>query len=175
MQTRKRRLFGSFLAVGSIACLISCIGWAAGPVENIPFPDALEAATVAESKITDIRREALVLGNGDLNALLWDRDGALCLRVTKNDIWDARIDTSKDPDLLQMDIKNRTWKGGIGAVPSWRKHPYPQPVCAGEVVIQGPQSKRMSITEARLDLRHAVASVRTSGNVEFKVRIRNPW
>jgi len=171
MQTRKRRLFGSFLAVGSIACLISCIRWAAGPVENIPFPDALEAATVAESNITDIGREALVLGNGDLNALLWDRDGTLCLRVTKNDIWDARIDTSKDPDLLQMDIKNRTWKGGTGAVPSWRKHPYPQPVCAGEVVIQGPQSKRMSITEARLDLRHAVASVRTSGDVEFKVRI----
>jgi hypothetical protein len=71
------------------------------------------AAAVVESRIADLKREALVLGNGDLNALMWERDGALCLRVTKNDIWDARIDTSRDPELMTMDIGNRTWQGGF--------------------------------------------------------------
>ncbi len=49
-----------------LGCLMSYVGWAADPIANIPFPDALEAATVIESKITDIGREVLVLGNGDL-------------------------------------------------------------------------------------------------------------
>ncbi len=106
--------------------------------DEIPFPDALDSAAVVESKITDIRREALVLGNGDLNALLWERAGSLCLRVTKNDIWDARIDTSRDPDLMTMDIRNRTWEGGTSKVPSWHGTPYPIPRCAAVVVVGEP-------------------------------------
>ena len=102
---------------------------------EIPFPTALEAAAVAESRVSDINREALLLGNGDLNGLLWDRNGTLCLRVTKNDVWDARIDTSQDPPLLRMDIRKRTWKGGTRAPASWHKHPYPQPRCGAVVVI----------------------------------------
>ena len=102
---------------------------------EIPFPSALDAAEVVESRITDLKREALVLGNGDLNALLWERDGTLCLRVTKNDIWDARIDTSRDPDLMTMDISKRTWRGGANRVPSWHGTPYPIPRCAAVIVI----------------------------------------
>ena len=63
--------------------------------EEIPFPAALDAAAVVQSRISDIHREALVLGNGDLIGLLWERNGTLCLRVAKNDMWDARIDTSR--------------------------------------------------------------------------------
>jgi len=114
----------------------------AGAAE-IPFPTALDAAAVVESRIAGLKREALVLGNGDLNALLWERDGALCLRVTKNDIWDARIDTSRDPELMTIDISKQTWKGGASRIPSWHGTPYPLPRC-GAVIVIGKSSKEAS-------------------------------
>ena len=80
--------------------------------EGIPFSEALNSARINLSGITEINTEAVVLGTGDMNALLWEDKGELRMRITKNDIWDARINTSKDPELLQMDIKNRTWEGG---------------------------------------------------------------
>ncbi len=58
---------------------------------KIPFAEALDAGAVAVERLNDINRHALVLGNGDLSALLWERNGALCLRVTKNDVWDASL------------------------------------------------------------------------------------
>ena len=69
---------------------------AAMQAAECPYPAALDAAAVVESRIADVNREALVLGNGDLIGLLWERSGTLCLRVAKNDIWDARVDTSQD-------------------------------------------------------------------------------
>ena len=102
---------------------------------RIPFPEALDAAVVSQDRLDDIARRSLVLGNGDLNALLWDSGDAIRMRVTKNDLWDARIDTSKDPELLRMDLRRRTWRGGTRVPASWHKHPYPQPRCAAVVVI----------------------------------------
>ena len=102
-------------------------------VSEIPYPIALDAAAVVQSRMSDINREALVLGNGDLNALLWDRNGTLCLRLGKNDVWDARVDTSQDVPLMRVDVPNRKWSGG-GYPPSWNK-PYPQPHCAAVVRI----------------------------------------
>ncbi len=99
---------------------------------GIPYPAALEAAAIGEEKISDLNSEALAIGNGDLNALLWERNGALCLRVAKNDIWDARVDTSADPPLMKVDIPNQKWSGGGGNVPSWG-NPYPSPRCAAVV------------------------------------------
>ncbi|MCH5377831.1 MAG: hypothetical protein JJ992_28075, partial [Planctomycetes bacterium] len=99
----------------------------------IPFPAALDAATVVESQVSDIHREALMLGNGDLQGLLWERNGALCLRISKNDVWDARVDTSQDVPLMRVDVPAQTWSGG-GYPPSWKK-PYPQPRCAAVVNI----------------------------------------
>jgi hypothetical protein len=96
---------------------------------EIPYPDALQRAAVTESQISDIDRQALVLGNGDLSGLLWERNGVLCLRVTKNDVWDARVDTSRDPPILRVDIPNQKWSGGSGNPPSYY-HSYPQPRCA---------------------------------------------
>ena len=98
-----------------------------------PYPVALDAAAVVESHLSDVNREALVLGNGDLIGLLWQRKGRLCLRVAKNDIWDARVDTSQDLPLLKVDVPHNQWSGG-GYPPSWNR-PYPQPRCAAIVRI----------------------------------------
>ena len=101
---------------------------------GIAFPNALEAADVTQPRIVDINRHGLVLGNGDLSALLWERQGTLCLRVTKSDVWDARVDTSADPPMLRVDIPNQKWTGGSSSPPSYAK-PYPQPRCAAIISI----------------------------------------
>jgi hypothetical protein len=79
---------------------------------RVPFPNALDAAAVVQDRLDDINGRALVLGNGDLSGWLWERTGVLCLRVTKSDVRDARVDTSQDPPMLQVDIQNQKWKGG---------------------------------------------------------------
>lgn len=52
--------------------ILFVFGWQ--PWENVaraeagpPFPAALQKAAVEQSQITDIQRQALVLGNGDLS------------------------------------------------------------------------------------------------------------
>jgi len=57
--------------------------------------------------------------------------------VTKNDLWDARVDTSQDPPMLQVDIPNRKWKGGTSSPPSYA-NPYPQPRCAAIIRLGAP-------------------------------------
>ena len=85
---------------------------------RVSYPAALDTAGITQDRLSDINREALVLGNGDLSGLLWERNGVLCLRVTKNDVWDARVDTSQDPPMLQVDIPSQKWKGGSSSPPS---------------------------------------------------------
>lgn len=126
----KRFMLTTALLAGALA---TCAGLASADAEEIPFPAALEEAAVVQSRISDIQREAVILGNGDLHGLLWERHGTLCLRVSKNDIWDARVDTFQDPPLMKVDVPNQSWSGG-GRPPSWSK-PYPQPRCAAVVRI----------------------------------------
>ena len=65
----------------------------------IPYPEALQDARVAVSEMTDGQSESLIIGNGDLYGIVWGKEGGIQLRITKNDIWDARVDTSKDGPL----------------------------------------------------------------------------
>lgn len=126
----RRFMLTTALLAGALATFA---GLTSASAEEIPFPAALEEAAVVQSRISDIQREALMLGNGDLQGLLWERNGTLRLRVSKNDIWDARVDTSEDLPLMKVDVANQTWSGG-SYPPSWKK-PYPQPRCAAVVRI----------------------------------------
>jgi len=83
----------------------------------IPFPEALDAAEVSQARIDSVTERALLLGNGDINALLYSDSGNVLLRLTKNDVWDARLDTSEDPPLLPIkrikELAEGEWlKGG---------------------------------------------------------------
>ena len=113
--------------------------------QEIPYLSALDAAAVCETQLGDLNREALAIGNGDMNALLWEHHGALCLRVAKNDVWDARIDTSDDSPLPKVDIANQKWTGEGGDVPSWgRPCPTPRPAAI------------VNIGELRADVWHCI-------------------
>lgn len=149
-------LAAASVAMSRLAILVGGLTLQSAAAGNIPFPASLDAAAVQQDRLDEIHRRALPLGNGDLNALLYDRDGVLCLRLTKNDIWDARIDTSQDPPLLRMDVRNRSWTGGADRVSSWSDHPYPQPRCAAVLCI-GSAEQKDPVTRAHLDLRRAVA------------------
>jgi hypothetical protein len=127
----------AFLRPCAAAAIVALCLAAAGPAaaepagQAVPCPAALDSAAVVEDRLDDVGPRALVLGNGDLNALLFSQGDALVMRVTKNDVWDHRIDTSEDPPLCKIDVKNHTWASGASKVPSWHGRPYPVPrVCA---------------------------------------------
>jgi len=127
------------LGILSIACLSA---WAAEP--RVLFPAALDAAAIAVERLDRILDDSLILGNGDVNALLYSDGGNLVLRLTKNDVWDARLDSKLDPpiptlkrikELAAGEWKHRNWilpEGSTWKGPdSYHAHPYPCPrACA---------------------------------------------
>ncbi len=119
-------LFPKSLITGAI--VLGAHSTAVG-MEAPPFKEPLSQANVTLSEMKNPHFEGLVIGNGDLYGLVWDRDGELFLRMTKNDIWDARVDTSEDPPIPTVDISGGTVTGIRGDTPSWKKL-YPQPRCA---------------------------------------------
>jgi hypothetical protein len=108
----------------------------------------------------------LILGNGDLYGIVWEKNNGLFMRVTKNDIWDARIDTSKDGELPRVDIANNRITGSKGAPPSY-KLPFPQPRCAAALRL-GPAPKPM---RAHLDIKKASVSVNSAALQDTTIRI----
>jgi len=117
---------------------------------GIPYPEALDKAAVHQTKISDLNREGLLVGNGDLNGLLYERDGTLCLRISKNDVWDARVDTSEDPPMLKVNVPEHKWTNGGGLNQSYNR-PFPSPRTAAIVLI------RTNAGPSTLDLKRAVA------------------
>ena len=101
----------------------------AQPAATIPFAAELDAAAVRQDKLDDLLENSLIVGNGDLNALLYSSGRNFVFRITKNDVWDARVDTSRDPPLMKVDVPHSKWTGG-GNPSSW-DNPYPCPrTCA---------------------------------------------
>lgn len=117
-----KKIWGSLLGI--------CICWSnyvnAG---EIPFPEALEQAKISLSSVQDGQREGVLLGNGDLYGIVFGKKDNLLIRITKNDIWDARVDTSKDPPLPKIDFSSNKIAGHFGNPPSYNL-PYPHPRCA---------------------------------------------
>ena len=133
---------------------------------SIPFAEALREANVTLTHMQDGQQDGLILGNGDLYGLVWEKDNGLFIRVTKNDIWDARVDTSEDGELPRVDIVNNKVSGPKGAPPSYRK-PYPQPRCAAALRL-GPISKSKT---AQLDIEKASVTVKSEGLQATTLRV----
>ncbi len=138
----------------------------APPPAAIPYQDSLRQAAVVPAKLTDGQRESLLLGNGDLYGIVWEKDGGLFMRITKNDIWDARVDTSKDGELPRVDIATHAITGATGAPPSY-KLPYPQPRSATALRL-GPVPENM---RARLDLEKANVTIESAGQAHTSLRV----
>jgi len=104
--------------------------------DAIPFPAALDAAAVTVDRLDSVLDYALLIGNGDVNALLY------------TDVWDARLDAERDPPLPTLELVKK-WAFDRGATSvqggsvildqgvqwegpdSYHAHPYPCPrICA---------------------------------------------
>ncbi len=137
---------------------------AAGP---IPYPDALSAAAVKEDSISDLSRRGLVIGNGEMNAIVYSVGNDIRLRIAKNDCWDLRVDTENDPPLATINPATGKVANSHGPSGSWNK-PYPTALPCAEVVLRADGQE--TITGATLDLANAVATVNTSGE-SFDARV----
>jgi len=139
--------------------LFVCLLIAVTPVLAIPFPDALTAADVMITNAVKIS-EGLVVGNGEMNAIIYVAGKDLMLRVSKNDVWDGRIDTSEDPALPKVDpASHKLYQEKPGNPPSWNK-PYPCGLPCADIklgTLDGEVGWAM-----KLSLAKAVATVTTS-------------
>jgi hypothetical protein len=133
---------------------------------GVPFVDALSHAGVKLESMKDGQSESLILGNGDLYGIVWEKEGDLFMRITKNDIWDARVDTSKDGDLPHVDLDSNKIASHYGAPASYGL-PYPQPRCAAALRL-GPVPEKMS---AELTLAKAVVTIRSGEQHHTTLRI----
>jgi len=133
---------------GVMPLAVLLMGLSARGDDAIPFPAALDAAAVAVERLDSVLDYALLIGNGDLNALVYTDRGQLKLNLTKNDVWDARLDAQRDPPLPTLDLVKK-WAFDRGATmaqngsvildegvswegpDSYHAHPYPCPrICA---------------------------------------------
>ncbi len=161
--TAKKQIIARSVALLSLLC---CCSGLAG--DSIPFAESLREANVTLDTMKDGQRESLILGNGDLYGIVWEKDGGLFMRVTKNDIWDARVDTSEDGELPRVDIASGRVSGPKGAPPSYAK-PYPQPRCAAALRI-GPKGSSGQ-HNAHLDLLRARVAIKSPGRGDTTLRV----
>lgn len=152
--------------------------------ETIPFVEALDDASISVDRLDDILEYALLIGNGDINALVYTDSGNVELVLTKNDVWDARLDTTLDPplptlkrikELGRRTLPNRglilpegsTWEGPD----SYHAHPYPCPrACARLILGTRPEqprwrNMRSQGTRNQWESRKGVAVMIIAGNV----------
>lgn len=130
-------------------------------VARIPYPEALAASAVTVDSLVNLSKQGLVVGNGELNAIIYCVGDELRLRLAKNDCWDLRVDTESDPAMPIIDPAKGTVTNKHGAAGSW-KTPYPTALPCGEIVL-GPLFEAKAIGGGTLDLAKAVASVKTGG------------
>lgn len=127
---------------------------------TIPYPTALNSAAVSEDDISNISSRGLVIGNGELNAVIYSAGNDLHMRIGKNDCWDLRVDTKTDPPLPTVNPATGQ-AGGHGNAGSWNA-PYPTSLPCAEIILSG--SGQTGVTHAALDLANATATVSTVGD-----------
>jgi hypothetical protein len=79
---------------------------------EIPFPAALDQASLSYDGLQRIQQDALIIGNGDVAGLIYEEDGNVVLKASKNDVWDARLDAHLDPPLPRFERVKELGRSG---------------------------------------------------------------
>jgi hypothetical protein len=147
-----------------------------GQEKNIPFPKALADASIKLKSLNDILDNALLIGNGDINALIYSDSNSIIMNLTKNDVWDARLETINDPPIPTLDLikklgksdtafplrnnnsnyvlpEGKTWQ----AKDSYHSEAYPCPRQCARIVL-GSKEKTVNLY-GEVDLQRAVARI----------------
>ncbi len=145
------------LTVACVAVWCASAAPAAWSAEGLAIPHeaALDRSAIRVSTLKDRLDDALILGNGDLNGLVWTEGGSVVLTVTKNDVWDARLDSKLDPPMPTLarlkELGAGDWKDRNYILPegckweppdSYHAHPYPCPRACARIRIGGTDAPR---------------------------------
>jgi hypothetical protein len=172
-----------------LVLLISTFSNVSGVDHKIPFPKALADASIQVDDLNDMLDGALIIGNGDINALMYADNGSILMNLTKNDVWDARLETNNDPPIPTIDLirqlgasdaafplKNNdnnfvlpegmTWEGKD----SYHVSAYPCPRQCARIIISGKQN--YADADGKVDLRRAVAEIQGTLTAMNLVEIR---
>ena len=152
-----------------MALCVCAFGASAQKNDGIPYPEALKRADITLPSLEEPIDDALILGNGDLNGLFFAQGDDLVFRITKNDVWDARLDAELNPPIPTLE---RLKELGLGEWPdrnwilpegydyhkndAYHAHPYPCPRACGVIRIPG---AARGLRAATLSLRTAEAAV----------------
>jgi hypothetical protein len=101
---------------------------------TIPYLATLENSKITTESLNSPTQDAMIQGNGDIHSLFYAREGKITLRLAKNDVYDARIDTSEDPELATIDIATGKTSRELTIPPSWDK-PYPLSINFANILI----------------------------------------
>ena len=146
--------------------------------KSIPFAGALKDAGVTLSDLKNGQRQGLMLGNGDLYGIVMEKDGNLFMRITKNDIWDARMDLSEDGAMPKVDIAGKIISGTVGGPPSYNKT-FPQPRCAAGLLLGPIPSKAfkayLDIEKASVTVQPLAIATKISRKLIAKTESKNTW
>jgi hypothetical protein len=139
------------LSVTIIALTLVLPGAATTAGDAIPFAAALSRADIQQERLDSVLENAVILGNGDINALVYSRGSQVVISLTKNDVWDARLLTENDPPLPSMkqlkelvaagwpDGGQRDWLLPEGQTfdgnDSYHAYPFPCPLQCAEVLL----------------------------------------
>ena len=172
--TRIMKIATSFL----LAMTTTVMGLKTTSAEQaIPFVQALDRAAISVERLDSITEQALIIGNGDINALVYSDSGNLELVLTKNDVWDARLDTTLDPplptlarikELARGKWPNRTLvlpKGSTWEGPdSYHANPYPCPRACARLVM-GANKRRPKWRQVRAQGQHNTWTFRDNAGI----------
>ena len=155
--------------------------------KKIPFPEALTDAFIKVNNLNDILDGALIIGNGDINALIYSDSNSLVLNLTKNDVWDARVETLNDPPIPTLDLikqlgasdtafplKNNNTSYVLPEGMTWEKKDsyhsaaYPCPRQCARIIIS--VKENFADLKGEVDLRHAVAKIKETNLNPVEIR-----
>ena len=76
------------------------------------IPQRCGDATIAVDSLHKLLDASLIIGNGDINAIVYSEDGSVVMNLTKNDVWDARLLTHNDPPIPTLKLIKKLGKSG---------------------------------------------------------------
>jgi hypothetical protein len=143
------------------------------PERTLPYPEALKNAAIKTDKLNSPVLDGMIQGNGDLHSFFYAKTKQIILRLAKNDIYDARIETKDDPGLARIDIATGKTSRKLTLPPSWEK-PYPLSINFVNVVIDfsGRQNTEIDIMNSCANINDGEILIRPSQlYMKFKNKI----
>jgi hypothetical protein len=157
----------------------------------------MHTTTIKERILTPA--DGLLLGNGDLSVSIYQTFDAIVWRFGKGDVWDRRLDLSRDPKPAHIDeiargIRDEGWKCGpyggpveatrgttnpqrmkelcMGCPPSYEHRPFPCPKPVGELALRFPPDQTGFKIVQHLRIEKAEVDIRCEWDSGLRLRVK---